>query len=111
MDDCDIVARLRQIPTAWPLVREAADEIERLRRNTGCARNQGETQFCAELVSKADEFAKTLTELRQRVEMLTAERDEARQMFCNAMTDHCEEDEARQIAKEQGWDCFKEDGK
>jgi predicted nucleotidyltransferase len=42
---------------------------------------------------------------------LTAERDEARQMFCNAMTDHCEEDEARQIAKEQGWDCFKEDGK
>jgi hypothetical protein len=27
----DIVTRLRQIPTAWPLVREAADEIERLR--------------------------------------------------------------------------------
>ena len=41
---------------------------------------------------------------------LTAERDEARQMYCNAMTDHCEEHEARQIAKEQGWDCFKEDG-
>jgi hypothetical protein len=39
------------------------------------------------------------------------ERDEARQMYCNAMTDHCEEHEARQIAKEQGWDCFKEDGK
>jgi len=41
---------------------------------------------------------------------LTAERDEARQMYCNAMTDHCEEHEARQIAKEQGWDCYKEDG-
>ena len=41
---------------------------------------------------------------------LTAERDEARQMYCNAMTGHCEEHEARQIAKEQGWDCYKEDG-
>ena len=46
--------------------------------------------------------------LRQENATLTAERDEARQMFCNAMTDHCEEDEARQIAKEHGWDCFKE---
>ena len=27
----DIVARLRAIPTVWPLVDEAADEIERLR--------------------------------------------------------------------------------
>ena len=27
----DIVTRLRQIPSAWPMVREAADEIERLR--------------------------------------------------------------------------------
>ena len=39
---------------------------------------------------------------------LRAERDAARQMYCNAMTDHCEEHEARQIAREQGWDCFKE---
>jgi hypothetical protein len=62
-----------------------------------------------ETVRNDDEFRETLTELQQRVETLTAERDEARQMFCNAMTDHCEEDEARQIAKEQGWDCFKED--
>jgi hypothetical protein len=45
------------------------------------------------------------------IERLTAERDEARQMYCNVMTDHCEEHEARQIAQEQGWDCFKEDGK
>lgn len=40
------------------------------------------------------------------------ERDEARRMYCNVMTDHCEEHEARQIAQEQGWDCFpQEDGK
>ena len=39
-------------------------------------------------------------------DLMQRERDEARQMYCNAMTDHCEEHEARQIAKEQGWDCF-----
>jgi hypothetical protein len=67
------------------------------------------------------EIARLRKELTERIHMcdmrsekileLTAERDEARQMYCNAMTDHCEEHEARQIAKEQGWDCFKEDGK
>ena len=92
----DIVTRLRKpmnILLAYDLTDEAADEIERLRRNTGCARNQGTTQFCAEalaaqrdvetlkaeLVRNADECRETLTELRQRVETLTAERDEARQ--------------------------------
>jgi len=75
----------------------AAYEIQRLRRNTGCARNQRSTQFCAEALDAQRDVAR-----------LTAERDEARQMFCNAMTDHCEEDEARQIAREQGWDCFKD---
>ena len=34
----DIVARLREIPTAWPLVDEAADEIERLRKERDHAR-------------------------------------------------------------------------
>jgi chromosome segregation ATPase len=104
----DIVARLRQIPTAWPLVREAADEIEDLRfqlsgtqgelenalsrertllreqedcrigadnlqaeierllMNTGCARNQRSTQFCAEAL-----------DAQRDVERLRAERDEA----------------------------------
>ena len=52
-----------------------------------------------------------LVALQAAIVRLTVERDEARQMYCNAMTDHCEEHEARQIAKEQGWDCFKEDGK
>jgi len=46
------------------------------------------------------------------IRTLRAERDEARRMYCNVMTDHCEEHEARQIAQEQGWDCFpQEDGK
>jgi hypothetical protein len=50
------------------------------------------------------EFHEALDDLAK----MKAERDEARQMYCNAMTDHCEEHEARQIAKEQGWDCFGE---
>jgi len=52
-----------------------------------------------------------LLEIVTEIDSLISERDEARQMYCNAMTDHCEEHEARQIAKEQGWDCFTEDGK
>ena len=90
-------------------------EIERLREQLRLA-NIDNFNMTAEaermrdeLVRNADEFRETLTELRERVKTLTVERDAARQMFCNTMTDHCEEDEARQIAKEYGWDCFKEE--
>lgn len=88
----DIVARLRQIPRAWPLVREAADEIELLRS--------------------------TVTDCRIEIERLTAERDEARREICINATN----EPYRQIcgsgillpqdeARERNWDCFKEDGK
>jgi aspartate/methionine/tyrosine aminotransferase len=46
--------------------RELEREIERLRRNTGCARNQRSTQFCAEALDAQRDVAR-----------LTAERDEA----------------------------------
>jgi phage shock protein A len=118
-------------------LRDAADEIERLRRNTGCARNQRSTQFCAEaldaqrdvetlkaeVVRNADEFRETLTELRQRVETLTAERDEARRSCCEyaAIVDGADNTEgmesgrfhevAMRYMKERNWDCFKEDDK
>jgi len=39
---------------------------------------------------------------------LRNERDEARQRYCFAMAEHGEEAEARQNAKDEGWDCFKE---
>ena len=135
----DIVTRLRLFN--YPLEREAADEIERLRRNTGCARNQGTTQFCAEaldaqreierlrtqlemwqdgnimaeshrdeLKQNADEFAKTLTELRQRVETLTIERDEARRKYCYTMASNSRLGftNPKWFAEEEDWDCFKE---
>ena len=65
----DIVTRLRFRELgdySVLLCEEAADEIERLRRNTGCARNQRSTQFCAEAL-----------DAQREVERLRAERDEA----------------------------------
>jgi len=60
------------------------------------------TRLRAELARNADECRETLTELRQRVETLTAERDEARRWFCYEMKD------ARAEARSRGWDCFKD---
>ena len=71
----------------------------------------------AELVRNADEFRETLTEMRQRVETLTAERDEARRMWCeaeavgNCLSVDDMKRRARAEAKRREWDCFKEDGK
>ncbi len=126
----DIVKRLRQIPSAWPMVREAADEIERLRRNIGCARNQRSTQFCAEAVDAQQGFetlqaqlgknaialAATLRELRK----VEVERDEARRSCCEyaAIVDGADTTEgiesgrfyeiAMNYMKDRGWDCFKD---
>lgn len=37
---------------------------------------------------------------------LREERDEARQRYCIAVSEHGESAEAQQIAKDEGWDCF-----
>ena len=54
------------------------------------------------------EFAR---ELEREMEQLRKERDEARRMYCYAIPENCDEHEARKIAWERGWDCWKEDGK
>ena len=111
----DIVTRLhrhRCVTGIRTVIDDAADEIERLRRNTGCARNQGTTQFChealdaqrevetlrAELVRKTDEFRETLTAYRRTIECLTAERDEARREVCAFSFD-----DPRRTAEDRGW--------
>jgi uncharacterized coiled-coil DUF342 family protein len=114
----------------------AADEIERLRRNTGCARKQRSTQFCAEALDAQREVERLREQLRlanidnfdttAEVETLRAERDEAN---ANAKLYRDERDAARaeatflrpsvclgaqtasEYAEARGWDCFKEDGK
>ncbi len=89
----DIVTRLRRDCMSL-IADEAADTIERLRRNTGCARNQHTTQFCAEaldahrgfetlqaqLGKNAIALAATFRELRK----VEAERDEAIQQAAEA---------------------------
>jgi hypothetical protein len=86
----DIVTRLRETEGGYTLrgiLREAADEIERL-RNGGCARDQRTTQFCAE------------------AERLRAERDEARRMVCALDADILEDQ--IEYAQRRGWHCFRE---
>jgi hypothetical protein len=99
------------------IMREAADEIERLRRNTGCARNQRSTQFCAEAVDAQRGFetlqdqlgknaialAATLRELRK----VEVERDEARREVCDMEGETA--GGALLEARKRGWDCFKEE--
>ena len=126
-DDIDIVDRLRINWTSLTDTQnaernEAADEIERLRRNTGCARNQRSTQFCAEAVDAQRGFemlqaqlgknaialAATLRELRK----VESERDEARrEVSCLRPSVCLGAQTANEYARERGWDCFKEDGK
>jgi len=116
--DIDIVDRLRINWTSMTDMgneerAEAAAEIERLRAERDEYKDAFEFAH-KEFHDALDDLAKMKAELctaLDKAERWKAERDEARQMFCNAMTDHCEEDEARQIAKEQGWDCFKEESK
>ena len=52
-----------------------------------------------------------MAELWERIHALTAERDEARRMYCGRVSRDVQPD-AFDIAKNHGWDCFpQEDGK
>ena len=44
--------------------------------------------------------------LKDKLKMMQEERDEARKMYCGV--DNCTADEAMLLAKEHGWDCYKE---
>ena len=106
------------------MAREAADEIERLRAKIAEASDEAQlarstvTDLTIEVEKLRDELSarnayescKTLMELRQRIETLTAERDEARReiVVLLAGTDIAA---MHRFADERGWDCFKEGGK
>jgi hypothetical protein len=94
----DIVRRLRDVdhPVSADFRIEAAAEIERLRSNVGCARNQGTTQFCHEAL-----------DAQREVERLRAERDVARREVC-ARFALIYDMTVQDVEKLRGWDCFKE---
>jgi hypothetical protein len=60
-----------------------------------------------ELVKNSDEFAKTITELLDRIKTLTEERDEARREVLTNEANHLPtmSDPYRE-AKRRGWDCL-----
>jgi len=90
----DIVTRLRLFN--YPLEREAADEIERLR-------TQLEMWQDGNIMSESH---------HDEIKRLTAERDEARREVCNLRPSVClGAQTAVEFANHRGWDCFKEDGK
>jgi len=118
----DIVDRLR---ISWTSMTDmgnaerlqAADEIQRLRNALqAIADNKHDEPYAAdfardELVRNADEFRETITELRQRVETLTAERDEARKIVCelNQLIHIGISSHASSSTRIREWDCFKEE--
>jgi hypothetical protein len=114
----DIVARLRGAADrkygCGCVKCEAAAEIERLRRNTGCARNQGTTQFCHEALDAQRDVEKLRKELseahydyRRLMTQMLRERDEARREVCEMLERDAGFSAQRQAAN-RGWDCFHE---
>jgi hypothetical protein len=98
----DIAKELRtcaaseQIPGT--IFERAANEIERLRKEAfHLAANQCHSGYAGEYGHHRC----------SEIDRLTAERDEARRECCHAEVDGY--DSAENIAKERGWDCFKED--
>ena len=122
MDD-DIVTRLRhwakgaaeqEVQDVVDGLNYAADEIERLRRNTGCARNQRSTQFCAEALDAqrdAEKLRKELSEAhydyRRLMTQMLRERDEARLLYCELFAFSMGRT-ADDVASSLKWDCFKD---
>lgn len=63
-----------------------------------------------ELVKNSDEFAKTITELLDRIKTLTEERDRARRLVCKYTKKTYRT--LKETAELRGWDCYKkENGK
>ena len=133
-DPMDIVTRLRAVlhndRSVELMNREAADEIERLRKERDEARRDvcsmmhmtgflggdyahskgwdcfkdGHTGFSPEIQNFRDIFYGYKDKLR-------SERDEARREICENVAAISASVNAKQWAQERGWDCYKEDGK
>jgi len=59
---------------------------------------------------KGEDLGFSILSLLQQVATLTAERDEARQMYCGRVSRDVRLD-AFDIAKNHGWDCFPQEDK
>jgi uncharacterized coiled-coil DUF342 family protein len=104
MNNDDIVTRLRAVlhndRSVELMNREAADEIERLRKD----RDEAEP-----LLNELWERRTEATEMREEINRLRAERDEVRQSYCSLMEAYRGGD-GRVTANKLGWGyLFEED--
>jgi len=76
------------------IMREAADEIERLRVQALGTQRRIQDQDAI------------MAELWERIHAFTAERDEARREICERIAAYAPSMSAAQLARERGWDCF-----
>lgn len=62
----EVIKNLREREhEAWKHVDRISDEIERIKKNHGCARHQGMTQFCQEAVDSHKEADKLMAALHE----------------------------------------------
>jgi uncharacterized coiled-coil DUF342 family protein len=127
-DTNNLVARLRLFGSS-AVEREAADEIEDLQfqlagtqgelenalsRERTLIKDQEDCRIGADNLhteierlsnelKNADKVCKTITELQERVKTLTSERDVAQRYICGLSWE-----DSRDMAKQLGWDCFKD---
>ena len=106
----DNVIELRKIRHADTLVERiihgAAAEIERLREELEEAKAASLDGQNA-MVSQINALCETLRIVNDKMAELRSERDEARRDCCRAIASNWG-GEPKDIAKEHGWDCFKE---
>ena len=95
----DIVTRLRMRPT-----------IARANHFGDLETDRAATKLFADVYALMREAADEIDRLRAEVSQRTAERDEAREMYCREAARHsvCRRSimDARTIARMNGWDCF-----
>lgn len=89
-----------------------SDLVARLRRLSFHAKHLADNENLHALyVDAFQRCEQNEFEAADEIERLRAERDEARQRYCFAMAEHGEQAEAKQLATDEGWDCFKEETK
>ena len=109
--ESDIVEQLRddaeinemdpaKLPSEWKILREAADEIERLRAELSAAINEREGYL-----EGNRQTLRALAEANEIAARYKRQRDEARRMLC-----HEDDVNARLVAEAFSWHCFKRGG-
>jgi len=112
MSTPDIVDRLLRVksPQLKYLLHEAAEQIRRLRESVAQAIQDSDERTKTHTDGSPNSEALTLecNRLADRLVAMRAERDRARREICEGIAALAPSMSAEQLARERGWDCFKE---